>query len=159
MPYSKEYADKTSHVDIVKNPEIQAFLKNDCNFMIEPSDEEIKEINKKFIEPPKYDKISPDNIISIDGSNYEASIRDDIPYTRVGYVKIGNLLIKRNLFNLLQDGSPFVNPFKVAALQDNNTSTTFALPSSNLQYKGQDSVRNGFRLKLDNELYEKRTSS
>ena len=158
MPYSQEYADKTSHVDIVKNPEIQSFL-SECKFMIEPTIEEIQAVNNKFIAPPEYNDILPDNILSIDGSNYESNIRDDIPHTRIGYVKIGNLLIKRNQYNSLQDGSAFINPFKVAALKENNSSITFALPSSNIEYKGQQNVRDGFRLALDNSLHEVRTIS
>ncbi len=156
MPYINEYADKTSHADIVRNPDIQTFL-SECKYMIEPSEADIEAVNSKFTTPPDYDKPLPDNLLSIDGSNYEASIRDDIPCTRIGYVKVGNLLIKRNQFNSLQNGTPFVNPFKVAALKENNSSISFALPSSNIQYKGQSTVRNGFRLALDQALYEVRT--
>jgi len=157
MPYTNEYADKTSHVDIVKNPEIQRFL-NDCTYMIEPMDADIKDICNKFMTPPEYACTLPDNILSVDGSNYEASIRDDIPFTRIGYVKIGNLLIKRNQYNSLQNGHYFVNPFKVAQLRENNSSITFALPSSNIRYKDKLSVRDGFRLALDEALYDVRTN-
>ena len=156
MPYSNEYADKTSHIDIVNNPEIQSFL-SDCQYMIEPSEADIKAMSDKFIEPPECLTPLSDNILSIDGSNYEASIRDDIPCTRIGYVKIGNLLIKRNQYNSLQNGSRFVNPFKVAALKENNSSISFALPSSNIRYRGQSTVRDGFRLALDQSLNEVRT--
>lgn len=156
MPYANEYADKTSHVDIVKNPEIQAFL-SDCKYMIEPTETDIQTMNNKFVVPAEYNYPLPDNILSIDGTNYEASIRKDIPCTRIGYVKIGNLLIKRNQYNSLQEGSSFVDPFKVAALKENNSSITFALPSSNIQYKKQQTVRDGFRLALDQALFETRT--
>jgi hypothetical protein len=156
MPYINEYADKTSHTDIVNNPDIQSFL-SDCKFMVEPTGTDIQEIESKFTEPPEYRGLLPNNIISIDGSNYEASVRTDIPCTRIGYVKIGNLLIKRDHFNALQDGNPFVNPFKVAALKDNNSSITFALPSSNIKYKDNSSVRDGFRFALDQALNEVRT--
>jgi hypothetical protein len=156
MPYANEYADKTSHTDIVRNPDIQAFL-SECKYMIEPTEADIQAINSKFITPFEYHNPLPENLLSIDGSNYESSIRDDIPCTRIGYVKVGNLLIKRNQFNSLQNGSPFVNPFKVAALKENNSSISFALPSSNIKYKGQSTVRDGFRLALDQALYEVRT--
>ena len=157
MPYVNEYADKTSHVDIVKNPEIQKFL-SECSYMIEPTEIDIQEICKRFTPPPDHADALPDNLLSIDGSNYEASIRDDIPFTRIGYVKIGNLLIKRNQYNSLKSGQHFVNPFKVAALKENNSSITFALPSSNIRYKDQQSVRDGFRLALDEALYDVRTN-
>jgi hypothetical protein len=41
MPYKNEYADKTSHFDIVNNPEIIKFIEA-CDFIIEPSEEEGK---------------------------------------------------------------------------------------------------------------------
>ena len=36
MPYKYEYANKTSHFDIVNNPEVAKFIQ-ECDFMIEPS--------------------------------------------------------------------------------------------------------------------------
>lgn len=157
MPYINEYADKSSHSDIVNNPDIKEFL-NNCTYMREPSENDIKDIVDKFIKVPYSNIKLPDNIISIDGSYYEASIRENIPCTRVGYVKIGNLLIKRNAFNSLRNGSNFVDPFKVAALKENNSAITFAFPSSNMKYKENTSVRDGFRLALDEILYNRRTN-
>jgi hypothetical protein len=156
MPYINEYADKTSHVDIVNNPDVINFL-DSCTYMVEPSESDASFIASKFNAPPIYDANLPNNIISIDGSNYEASIRKDIPCTRVGYVKIGNLLIKRDSYKNLRNGSCFIDPFKVAELKKNNTATTFALPSSNMLYKDQKTVRESFRLALDEMLYDFRT--
>ena len=127
MPYQNEYADKSSHTDIVNNPDVKNFLEN-CSFMKEPSQDDIDEITNKFIEVTTTEVNSPQNIISIDGSYYEASVRKEIPCTRVGYVKVGNLLIKRNDFYSLKGNTNFVNPFKVAALKENNSSVTFAFP-------------------------------
>ena len=156
MPYINEYADKTSHIDIVRNPDIINFLDN-CKYMVEPSESEATLLSNKFIAIPAYDTYLPNNIIAIDGSNYEASIRKDIPCTRIGYVKIGNLLIKRDSYKNLRSGSCFLDPFKVAMIKKNNTATTFSLPSSNMLYKDQKTVRESFRLVLDEMLYNFRT--
>ncbi len=156
MPYINEYADKTSHIDIVRNPDIINFLDN-CKYMVEPSESEATLLSNKFIAIPAYDTYLPNNIIAIDGSNYEASIRKDIPCTRIGYVKIGNLLIKRDSYKNLRSGSCFLDPFKVAMIKKNNTATTFSLPSSNMLYKDQKTVRASFRLVLDEMLYDFRT--
>jgi hypothetical protein len=156
MPYINEYADKTSHIDIVRNPDIINFLDN-CKYMVEPSESEATLLSNKFIAIPAYDTYLPNNIIAIDGSNYEASIRKDIPCTRIGYVKIGNLLIKRDSYKNLRSGSCFLDPFKVAMIKKNNTATTFSLPSSNMLYKDQKTVRESFRLVLDEMLYDFRT--
>lgn len=156
MPYANEYADKTSHVDIVNNPDVISFL-NSCTYMVEPSESDASFITSKFITIPVYNADLPNNIISIDGSNYEASIRKEIPCTRVGYIKIGNLLIKRDSYKNLRNGSHFIDPFKVAELKKNNVSLTFPLPSSNILYKNQKTVRESFRLALDEMLYDFRT--
>lgn len=157
MPYQNEYADKSSHTDIVNNPDVKNFLEN-CSFMKEPSQDDIDEITNKFIEVITTEVNSPQNIISIDGSYYEASVRKEIPCTRVGYVKVGNLLIKRNDFYSLKGNTNFVNPFKVAALKENNSSVTFAFPSSNMKYKDEENVRDSFRRALDETLCEIRTN-
>lgn len=148
--------DRTSHIDIVENPDVKAFLDN-CDYMREPTGNEMDEIVNHFISIPDAEFELPQKIISIDGSNYEASIRKELPFTRVGFVKISSLLIKRNNFKKLSDGD-FVNPFEVAKLSKNNSSLSFALPSSNMCYKGEHNVRNSFRKTMDEALYNCRFS-
>lgn len=154
MSYASEPTDKTTHFEIVNNPDIREFLTN-CQYMIEPTGEEAIEIASLFTKPPDYMGNLPNNIISIDGSNYEACIDEKLPFTRIGYVKIGNILIKRDSFEELGQ-SKFIDPFQVAEILKANSTTTFAFPSSNMIYKGEVSVRDGFRLALDNYLYKYR---
>ena len=156
MPYKNEKANKTSHFDIVKNPEVAEFIKN-CDYIKIPSEEEGKKMCEKFktIENIKSDKL-PDNIISIDGSFYEASISNDLPSTKIGYVKIGNMLIKRKEYNELGKNK-FVDPFEVSKFQNNNLSMTFIFPSSNIVTKGTANLRDSFRRELDKQLLKNRT--
>ena len=156
MEYTKEPVDKTSHFEIVNNPDIKEFLKN-CQYMTVPTGEEAEEVGSLFVPHSVYTGELPDNIISIDGSNHESCIDEKLPFTRIGYVKICNILIKRNSFKELGK-SQFIDPFKVAEIVKSNTSTVFALPSSNMKYKGEQSVRDGFRLALDDYLYRYRTT-
>ncbi len=142
--------DKTTHVEIVDNPDVKEFLEN-CSYMVEPSGKEAEEVAGLFVNQPLLDEQVPVNIISIDGSSYEASISDNLPYTRVGYVKIGNILIKRDVYSDLGK-LKYIDPFAVADMEKATTSTVFALPSSNMQYGGKESVRDGFRCALDNYL-------
>lgn len=148
------FEDKTTHFEIVKNPDIQAFIK-ECQYIVKPSGEEAERISSLFHKVSKYDGKLPDNIISIDGSNYEASIDEHLPFTRVGYVKIGNILIKRDAYVNIGKNK-FIDPFRVAEMEKTNSSTIFAFPSSNMQYKGEPSVKDGFRLALDDYLYKYR---
>lgn len=148
--------DKTAHVEIIDNPDVREFLLK-CRYMVEPSGKEAKEVADLFVKYPLQQEKLPVNIISIDGSSYEASISDNLPHTRVGYVKVGNILIKRDEYDDLGK-QKYINPFLVAEMEKATSSTVFALPSSNMQYGGKESVRDGFRLALDNYLFKYRNN-
>ena len=147
-------ADKTTHIDIVQNPDIKTFL-DECNYMVPPTGNELAEIVSNFISVPPWDKGLPTKVIAIDGSSYEATVNPQIPFTRFGFVKIGHLLINRDSFKGLNSGK-FVDPFAVARLSEDNSSLLFSFPSSNMSYKGQKSVRDSFRLAMDEALYKQR---
>lgn len=127
-----DMADKTTHIDIVQNPDIKSFL-DECNYMVPPTGNELAEIVSNFISVPFWDKALPTKIIAIDGSNYEATVNPQIPFTRFGFVKIGNLLINRDSFKGLNSGK-FIDPFAVARLSEDNSSLLFSFPSSNMTY-------------------------
>lgn len=156
MPYQGEQANKASHFDIVKNPDVSQFL-DECDYLKEPSDEEAQAIADTFAEVPPFDHMAlPSSIIAVDGSRHETSIHDRLPSTRVGYVKVGSVLIKMDDFNAIRVGR-FVDPFKVAALRDNSSALTVAVPSSNVRWQGQESVRDSFRSKVDNFFFGEET--
>ena len=151
MPYDGQLADKAAHIDILKNPDVDDFLSN-CNYLKPPSDEEIEQIAALFIEPPRDEEIHlPDYIIAIDGSNYEASIDEKLPSTKMGYIKIGAVLIPLKDFDNLRKGY-FVDPFRVADLQKNSTALTFMAPSANISWNSKGSVRDSFRAYIDTQL-------
>lgn len=149
-----DMADRTTHVDIVQNPDIKNFL-NECNYMIPPTGKELAEIVSNFVSVPSWDKGLPTKIIAIDGSSYEATVNPQIPFTKFGFVKIGHLLINRDSFKGLNSGK-YVDPFAVARLSEDNSSLLFSFPSSNMSYKGEKSVRDSFRLAMDEALYKQR---
>ena len=149
-----DMADKTTHVDIVQNPDVKNFL-DECNYMVPPTGNELAEITSNFISVPSWDKELPTKIIAIDGSSYEATVNPKIPFTRFGFVKIGHLLINRDSFKGLNSGK-FVDPFAVARISEDNSSLLFSFPSSNMSYKGQKNVRDSFRLAVDEALYKQR---
>ncbi len=151
-----DVVDKTTHVEIVENPDVKDFLEH-CKYMVEPSGQEVKDVASMFIKQNFKEEKIPINVISIDGSSYEASISDNLPHTRVGYVKVGNILIKRDVYSDLGK-QKYINPFSVAEMEKATSSTVFAFPSSNMQYGGKESVRDGFRLALDNYLCKYRNN-
>jgi NurA domain len=156
MPYQGEFANKASHFDIIKDPEVTQFLK-ECDYLKQPSDEEGQIMGACFEAPPSIENVQlPRQVIAIDGSNYPVSINEKLPSTEIGYVKIGSVLIDMAKFGSLRVGR-FVDPFKVAELQEDNNALKFLLPSSNICWKGKSSVRDSFRAAVDDHLYSEKT--
>lgn len=157
MPYQGEFANKSSHSDMIKNPDVAGFL-DDCEYLKEPSDEEGKAMGANFIEPPSTEDVTfPAYIIAVDGSPYEAQISDRIPSTKIGYVKVGSILIDMNQYNSLRTDNRMVDPFQVAKLKKNNDALTFTLPGSNIKWKGYSTVRDSFRAAVDAQLADEKT--
>jgi len=158
MPYEGERASKVSHFDIVRNPEIQQFLEQ-CSFITTPSDEQARRRVSLFLEANEDSGSSlPRAALAIDGSLHEAQRDRQFPSTRVGYVKIGLMLISLEEFaSLRPPGEFFVDPFRLARLQNQADSLSFALPSSNVKLRGCATVRESFRAQLNKELDSEKT--
>ena len=103
MPYQNELADKTSHIDIVKNPDIEEFL-NKCHKIDYPDGERIQSLTSVFMTTPLSNFKKPKNIISIDGSFYESSVTEKFPSRKIGFIKIGVILLIRRFIS-----NPLVN--------------------------------------------------
>lgn len=151
---SQGLVDRTAHSDIVQNPDIKAFL-DSCKYMVQPTGKELEMIIQEFNGAPRCFSNLPSKIIAIDGNSYEASVNSQMPYTRFGFVKISNLLIDRDGLKGLDSGR-FIDPFAVAKMEKDNSALLFSFPSSNMSYKGEPNVKNGFRLALDEALYKQR---
>lgn len=158
MPYANEFASKASHFDIVKNPEVASFL-GGCEYLQTPSEAEGQAMGNRFSAAPPIDGVGlPAQVIATDGSYHETSLDERMPSTKMGYVKAGCVLIDLGDFQALRvDDGRFVDPFRVAALQRNNNSLSFPLPSANLRLKGRASVRDSFRAAVDAHLYGENT--
>lgn len=146
---------KTSHIEIVQNPDVIEFLKS-CSFMREPTGDEIDEIISSFVSVGDFSSETlPENLITVNSSSYEAHVREDIPYTNVGYIKLVTTLLKNNeLLALAKD--KFIDPFRVAKLMDEKETIPFVLPSSNVKYEDCDTTVESFRRALDDFLKNKR---
>ncbi len=155
MPYQDQLASKTTQSEFIKNPDVKLFL-SECLYLPPPSDQEAEMMADNFMEPPQGEEDFPEFVISVDGSNHESSIDDKLPSTKVGYIKIGAVLISLEEFGSLRDGK-YVDPFKVAELKDKNTSLTFSLPSANIRWGGKDNVRDSFRAVLDQQFLSANT--
>ena len=158
MPYENQFASKSSHKDIVENPEVAAFL-DSCEYLVPPTEDEGARLAQLFVEPPRVDDPTfPEDVVAIDGSYFEAARDDRLPSTRVGYVKVGGVVVSLSAFGGLRvEGGKYVDPFKMAALEEANWPLTFPLPSSNVRLRGKQSVRDSFRAIVDSHLFDART--
>lgn len=145
---NKYVEDKSSYLDIANHPDVKDFI-SECEYIKEPSENEIEDIKKYFIKAnPK--ATYPDNIIGVDANFYEAKVRQEIPFTNIGFVKVSNVLLKKKEIEDIVDDK-FLNPFEVAKIQNNSESHIFVFPSSNILYKSNN-VRDGFRFRME-ELF------
>jgi NurA domain len=158
VPYEGEFANKSAHSDIVRNPEVAAFLE-ECEFLKPPSDAEAQAMTSRYVVPPSTEGVDlGTKVIAVDGSPYEASKDDMLPSTKIGYVQIGCVLIDMARFDSLRENnSQFVDPFRVAQLQEDNRRLIFPLPSANMHWKNKGSVRDSFRAVVDAHLFSEKT--
>lgn len=159
MPHSGEFANKCSHVDLLKNPDVSAFMK-ECAYLREPSAENLEEIKASFEVIPFDHVETPRYLFSWDGSRYEAAPDPGkLPNTRCGFVKVAGVLIDlEKMHDVYDDEFGMVDPFAVAQSTGGNKEILhFVLPGSNLRYKNAETVADGFRLAfhewLQNDRY------
>ena len=71
---------------------------------------EADRLRNYFVKPPDTSRVRmPRQVLAVDGSPHEASIDDLLPSTKVGYLKIGCVLIKMAAYNALEvEGGRFV---------------------------------------------------
>jgi hypothetical protein len=157
MPYKGQTAGKIGHSDLVKNPDVSSFI-SECEYIKRPTDSEATDICALFLPAPKGDFL-PSQVIASDASPYSEPIIDEFPSTQISYVKMSMILINvKDYNNLMEPGTRFVDPFKVAQLHRNADSIAFTLPGSNIRYKKASTVQNGFRRAVYEQLSDLRTS-
>lgn len=151
MPYQNEFADKTSHIDIIQNPDIAEFLSR-CHKVDDSQEDGIKNVGDLFVKPQNNSFTKPQNIISIDGSYYEASVKEEFPSKKVGFIKVGVVLLKSDTLVSINETSNFVDPFEVAKFKENNDAYSVVLPSTNIVYDDCEDVQESFRKALDDQF-------
>jgi len=153
MPYENQYGSKTAHSDIIKNPDVQAFLKQ-CQPIVKHEENDKNPLTELFETPPSYENSNlPKNIIASDGSMYTSSIDDRLPSIKTSFLKFSTILIELAEFGGLEDPKThFIDPFKVASLFKNKDCLTAVLPISNLKLPDDSSVRDSFRRQVETFL-------
>lgn len=148
MPYDGQGGAKTSHDDLLKNPEIIDFM-GQCEDVPRPTQDEIKETLDTQPKIADFTGELPKIIIAIDGSTYESTLDPKFPSRRIGYVKISMVILNTDDYKKLrQRPTRAVNPMEVAKLQENTEAISMALPGAYVLLKGASSVSEGFRKQL-----------
>lgn len=159
MPFENERSSKTSHADVIRNPDVETFLA-DCQVMTVPTEAEGQAFASQFMIPPSIDTVAlPATVVAIDGSLYESQVYPHaLPSTRVGYVKVSTFMIDTHEFaGVIDQGSGLVDPFRLARLQDDASALSLALPGSNVRFQNRASVREGFRAALEQHFLNPKT--
>ena len=153
MPYVRQAAGKGGHADFVRNPDLQRFLES-CTYLREPSDAEAKDLASRFIRAPMGKPPTlPRYVVASDASKSDTPISDKLPSTQIGFLKISHVLVDMKKYaGLVDPVNRFVDPFKVAEMHRSASPITFTMPGSNVRYCGINSVRNGFRRALFDQL-------
>ncbi len=153
MPYNNQGAGKGGHSDFVRNPDVQRFL-GSCEYMKPPSDDEAEAMASSFAPAPAgHPPRLPKFVVASDASKSDAPINDKLPSTQLGFIKVSHVLIAMDKYaELIDPGSRFVDPFKVADLHRNAQPITYVMPGSNICYKGSTNVRDGFRHAVYDQL-------
>ncbi len=156
MPYPREHAGKGGHSDFIRNPDVEQFL-TQCAYLREPSDAEAQAVAALYQPAPiGPDRLLPKDVVASDASKSDAPINGKLPSTQIGFLKISHVLIRMDDYDGLQDPyAHIVNPFKVAAIHRNAAPVTFTMPGSNIRYKDHQSVKDGFRHALFDQLDKK----
>ena len=158
MPYNGEVAGKGGHSDVVKNPDVQAFLE-ECSCLTPPSEEEAKKITDDYVLWTEGKQWLPDYVVASDASPYKEPLPGLFPSTQIGYVKNSMVIIEVSEYDDLQPvNSNYVDPFKVAELHRSGDPISFTLPGCNVRYKNSATVKDGFRLAIYEQLSDMRTS-
>lgn len=147
MPYTDEPSSSTAHLEFMRESRVEAFL-SQCEPIL--PDEDAQNEASKLLQPLLRVQSYRRYIFAADGSLYDSPVNDGFPSKRVGYIKIGAVVVDRNIISNLRDiETNLVDPEKVNSIQKGNQTWTLCLPLSNMKFKTHTSMRDTFRFVLD----------
>jgi hypothetical protein len=109
----QEWASKSAHVNVIKDPAVQAFLAG-CS--LPKSAEEVLLPPSKLIEYKPVESTSVRHIIAIDGGYSEVPVRAEFPSATICFFQFGALTFSLADLESLE-ASPFIEPEDMAKLK------------------------------------------
>ncbi len=158
MPYHGQSAGKTGHADIVRNPDVQAFLER-CADVPRPTPDDIRALIAAASNAAVFGSHDlPAFVLALDGSSYEASADGTFPSRRIGYVKISSVALDMMRYQGLRPpGARLIDPMSVNALLRETEAFSMALPGAYVVPVGRQTAREGFRHELQSYFKSERT--
>lgn len=135
-----EYASKSSHGYIIKDPEVLNFL-NECN--LPKSSEEIS-LPTRLLNTLQTVKNNPIKIIiAIDGGYTEVVVKKEFPSSTINFLQFGPLLFSTEALAEISQ-KPFIEPEDMAKL-NNIQRFKLAVPTKNILLKSKSTLTDSIR--------------
>jgi len=135
-----EYASKSSHVHVIRDPSVQEFLAN-CILPKQADQVDLDEHCAILFQPVTPNPIH--HIIAIDGGYTEVPVRIEFPSATICFFQIGALIFSVADLDTL-DETPFIDPEDISKLRQIQR-LKFTLPVRNITLNGETSFRKSVR--------------
>ncbi len=138
-----EYASKSSHGYIIRDPEVSEFL-DKCNLPKAAEDVDVPTNLQFTLEPLENNPIK--HIVAVDGGRSEVFVKQDFPSSTLTFFQFGALIFKTEDLEAISKKT-FIDPEDIAKL---NTIQRYklTLPTKNILLKEASSFKESFRKTL-----------
>lgn len=138
-----EYASKSAHGYIIRDPEVSEFL-DKCNLPKMADDVEIPANLQFSLEPMASNPIK--HIVAVDGGRSEVFVRKDFPSSTLTFFQFGALFFKTEDLEAISKKA-FIDPEDMAKLNEIER-YKMTLPTKNILLKEASSFKESFRRSL-----------
>jgi hypothetical protein len=135
-----EYASKSAHSQIIRDPSVQAFLRQ-CRLPARSEEVKLAEQHSVAYKPVAHNPIR--HIIAVDGGYDHITIREGFPSATICFFQLGALTFSvADLESLSQQ--PFIDPEDIARLKQIQR-MKFVMPIRNVALQGQGTLTDSVR--------------
>ncbi len=135
-----EYASKSSHGYIIKDPKVEEAIKG---YSLPKESEEI-DLKKRLIIDLEEPKVNPiKSIIAIDGGYSEVFVKKEFPSSTISFFQFGALIFKTSDLEEMSM-KPFIDPEDMSKLKEIQR-FKLVIPTKNILIRNETSLINSFR--------------
>lgn len=134
-----ERASKIAHTQIIKNPQVQAYISN-CVLPAPPEPESLESLLREL---PEVDTSEVTAVIAVDGGYTETYVREEYPSASIAFFTFGPLLFELDDLRAL-DHKRFIAPDDLARLKKIER-YTLVLPTKGIRRKDEGTLKSTIR--------------